>query len=110
RRAKTAAPHLIADQRDLRAVWHIVGLGEIAPELRRHSEHGQEIRRRSRAADAFRGRVAFSGGKVVGLAPEKSEVGETMLGRAPVEEVWVTHGTGRERGRAFPDVDQALGV
>ena len=108
RRAKTAAPHFIADQRDLPAVRHVVGLCKIAAELRRHSKNGQEIRGHPPAADAFRRRVSFRRREIVGLAPEKSQVGETVLRRAPIEKIQVTDGTGRERRRAFPDADQAF--
>src|SRR4051812_29048360 len=108
RSTKAFPPHLVTDERDLRAVRHIVGIREIASELRRDVEHLQEIRRDSSAADAFRCAAAFDAGKIVGLATEKGEIGEAVLGRAPIEIIRVADRAAGKARRPFANVDEAF--
>ena len=110
RSAETLSPHLVADERDLRAMRHVVGICEIAAELGRDAEHLQEIRGNPSASDPFRGRAPFFAGKIVGLAAEKDQVGEGMLGSAPIEIVQVTDRAAGKGGRLLADINEPFGM
>src|SRR5437764_4318866 len=82
----------------------------MAAELRRDAEYLQEIRGNPSASDPFRGRAPFFAGKIVGLAAEKSQVGEGMLRSAPIEIVRVTDRAAGKGGRLLADINEPFGM
>ena len=109
RGAETPAPGAVGDQSDFAAPGHIILVGKIATELGNYLEDFEKVRTHPRATHAFR-RGSISARQVVGVAPVESEIGESVLRGAPIEEVRVTDGAGRERRRALAEADQSLRV
>ena len=83
----------------------VVSVIEIATEVRRDTEHAEEVRTYAGTTDAF-GRGPISAREIVGVAPVKGKIRETPLGGAPIEVIWVADRTEREVGAAFAQSNQ----
>src|ERR1043165_2458749 len=66
-RTEAPAPSAVSNQRHLSTVRNIVCIIEIATELRRNAENGEEICTNASATNAF-GRCSISARKIVGIA------------------------------------------